>query len=72
MEMRAYEPLTEGAASEPAAALYRQAFEKLEEGDPGAMPAFAAMVGLRANDRLAGFHLKRLLNGGTGTRIELS
>src|SRR5215212_7801313 len=30
------------------------------------MPAFAALVGLRADDCLASFHLKRLLKGGEG------
>ena len=42
-----------------------------EAGSPGAIAAFAALVGSRADDRLAGFHLKRLLNGATGTRIAL-
>ena len=46
-----------------------EAFAKLEAGDPGAMAAFAAHVGKHADDQLAGFHLKRLLNGATGTRI---
>jgi adenylate cyclase len=35
------------------------------------MVAFAAHVGTHADDQLAGFHLKRLLNGATGTRIAL-
>jgi adenylate cyclase len=35
------------------------------------MVAFAAHVGKHADDQLAGFHLKRLLNGATGTRIAL-
>src|SRR5690242_16189017 len=69
--LRAYEPLTEAAEADQATALYREAFRKLEAGDPGAMPAFAALVGLTADDPLASFHLKRLLNGQHGTRIDL-
>ena len=48
---------------------YLEAFAKLEAGDPGAMAAFAAHVGKHPKDQLASFHLKRLLNGATGTRI---
>ena len=36
-----------------------------------AMPAFAALVGLHASDALAGFHLRRLLNGAKSARIQL-
>ena len=36
-----------------------------------AMPAFAALVGLHADDALAGFHLRRLLNGSKGVRMQL-
>jgi len=39
--------------------------------DAAAMPAFAALVGLHADDALAGFHLRRLLNGGKGVRMQL-
>jgi adenylate cyclase len=35
------------------------------------MPAFAALVGLHASDALAGFHLRRLLNGAKSARIQL-
>jgi adenylate cyclase len=35
------------------------------------MAAFAAHVGQHADDQLASFHLKRLLNGATGTQITL-
>jgi len=34
-------------------------------------PAFAALVGMHADDPLAGFHLKRLLNGAKGVRMQL-
>jgi class 3 adenylate cyclase len=69
--LRVYEPLHEDAFSSPAAAQYSAAFAKLEAGDAGAMPAFAALVGAHADDALAGFHLKRLLNGAKGVRMQL-
>ena len=49
---------------------YAQAFAKLEAKDPAAIAAFAALVGARPDDALAQYHLKRLLNGGSGTRLE--
>lgn len=67
--LRAYEPLTPEQRSDPAAEGYIMAFAKLESGDPGALAAFAAEVGKRSGDQLANFHLKRLLNAETGTRI---
>jgi class 3 adenylate cyclase len=69
--LRAYEPLSEAAFKAPATAQYSEAFAKLEAGDATAMPAFAALVGLHADDALAGFHLKRLLNGAKGVRMQL-
>jgi adenylate cyclase len=69
--MRAFEPLTREAYEDAATIRYAEAFAKLEAGDAGAMPAFAAVVGQKPDDCLASFHLKRLLNGATGTRIEL-
>jgi len=69
--LRAYEPLTEDVFAAPATALYSEAFAKLESGDATAMPAFAALVGLHADDALAGFHLKRLLNGAKGVKMQL-
>lgn len=69
--LRAYEPLTPTAFDSSATAQYADAFSKLEAEDPGAMPAFAALVGLHSDDALAGFHLRRLLNGAKGSRISL-
>jgi adenylate cyclase len=69
--LRAYEPLRDETFAEPATAQYSKAFAKLEAGDTGAMPAFAALVGQHADDALAGFHLKRLLNGAKGVRMQL-
>ena len=53
----------------PATKSYLEAFAKLEAGDPGALAAFAAHVGKPADDQLASFHLRRQLNGATGTQI---
>jgi class 3 adenylate cyclase len=69
--LRAYEPLSAESFKAPATAQYAEAFAKLEAGDAAAMPAFAALVGLHADDPLAGFHLRRLLNGARGIRMEL-
>jgi adenylate cyclase len=69
--LRTYEPLCDEAFASPATAQYSEAFAKLEAGDAGAMPAFAALVGMHADDPLAGFHLKRLLNGAKGVRMQL-
>jgi class 3 adenylate cyclase len=69
--LRAYEPLMEAAFDGPATAQYCDAFAKLAAGDATAMPAFAALVGANAGDALAGFHLRRLLNGAQSVRIQL-
>lgn len=69
--LRAFEPLQDAPFKAAATARYGEAFAKLEAGDAAAMPAFAALVGLHADDALAGFHLKRLLNGAKGARIQL-
>jgi adenylate cyclase len=67
--LRVFEPLTPEASRDDAAARYLMAFRKLEEDDPSAMPAFAALLGLCPDNCLASFHLKRLLNGAKGARI---
>ncbi len=69
--LRAYEPLTAAAFEDPATSQYSDAFARMESGDATAMPAFAALVGSHADDALAGFHLKRLLNGAKGARMQL-
>jgi adenylate cyclase len=69
--LRTYEPLGEEAFAAQATAQYTEAFAKLEAGDAAAMPAFAALVGSHADDPLAGFHLRRLLNGAKGVRMKL-
>jgi adenylate cyclase len=69
--LHAFEPLSEDAYADPATRAYLDAFEKLKTGDPAATSAFAALLGLRSEDQLVSFHLKRLLNGATGIRIAL-
>jgi class 3 adenylate cyclase len=69
--LRAFEPLEPVVFQAPATAQYSEAFAKLEAGDAAAMPAFAALVGRNADDPLAGFHLRRLLNGAKGVRMQL-
>ncbi len=65
--LRAFEPVDQS----PSVDAYNAAFAKLEARDPAAMPAFASLVGAHPDDALANFHLRRLLNGQTGTVIEL-
>jgi adenylate cyclase len=67
--LRSFEPLAEENADTDA---YRAAFDRLERRDPQALPAFAALVGVRADDPLAHFHLRRLLNGQTGAVVDLT
>ena len=69
--MRSFEPLRAEQFDGPATDSFLKAFALLEADDPKAIAAFAAHVGRWADDPLASFHLKRLLNGATGTRIEL-
>jgi len=69
--IRAFEPLREDRHGDTLTEEYRRAFALLEGGDAGAITAFATLVGRAPQDRLATFHLKRLLNGARGTRIEL-
>jgi class 3 adenylate cyclase len=69
--LHAFEPLPPAKFEAPETALYSEAFAKMEAGDASAMPAFAALVGMHADDPLAAFHLKRLLNGAKGIRIQL-
>ena len=68
--MRVFEPLSPEEAASAHVDAYRQAFAKLEARDPLAVAAFAALIGARPSDALAQYHLKRLLNGGLGARIE--
>src|SRR5262249_25493613 len=69
--LRAFEPLRAEKFNDPDTKSYLEAFAKLEAGDPGAVAAFAAHLGKQPEDQLTNFHLKRLLNGVTGTRIAM-
>jgi adenylate cyclase len=69
--MRAFEPLSKKQYADGATKSYLDAFALLEAGNAGAVAAFAAHVGKQPEDRLASFHLKRLLNGAKGTRIAM-
>ncbi len=69
--LRAYEPLSAATFAAPATAQYSEAYGKLAAGDVAAMPAFAALVGSHADDALAGYHFRRLLNGAKGAQIKL-
>lgn len=68
----AFEPLAAEQFNSPATGSYLKAFSLLEACDASAIAAFAAQVGSHAEDQLASFHLKRLLNGATGSRITLA
>lgn len=68
--IRAFEPLRVEQYDSPATSSYLKAIKLLEANDERAIAAFAAHVGTWPDDRLASFHLKRVLNGATGTRIE--
>jgi adenylate cyclase len=69
--LRAHEPLSVEEFDAPATTQYASAFAKLEQDPAAAMPAFAALVGVHADDPLASYHLRRLLNGAKGIRIEV-
>lgn len=69
--MRVFEPLQVKQFDSPTTDSYSRAVALLEANDPRAIAAFAAHVGNWADDYLASYHLKRLLNGATGTRISL-
>lgn len=67
----AHEPLAETNFTNDLTAAYSDAFTKAAGNDPGALPAFAALLGRAGEDRLVSFHLKRLLDGAQGIRIAL-
>ena len=69
--LRAFEPLPQGRFQAAETAQYSEAYAKMKSGDVAAVPAFAALIGMHADDSLAGFHLKRLLNGAKGIRMQL-
>jgi adenylate cyclase len=71
MPLRAHEPLSVVEFEAPATTEYATAFTTLESDEAAAIPAFAALVGQHMNDPLASYHLRRLLNGAKGVRIQV-
>lgn len=69
--LRACEPLSVAGFNSPVTAQYMTAFTMLEHDYAAAMPAFAALVGAHADDPLASYHLRRLLNGAKGICIQI-
>jgi class 3 adenylate cyclase len=69
--LRAYELLSASTFDATATAKYLDAYNKLEAEDASAIAAFAIVVASRPNDALAEFHLRRLLNGAKGVRIDV-
>ena len=69
--LRVFQPLTDGEFDALSVHAYLAAFAKLEATDANAVAAFAALVGACPEDPLANFHLRRLLNGQKGARIEM-
>ena len=69
--IRAFEPLRADAYVSGETDAYLKAFDMLERSDAGALGAFAALISQDPQDHLASFHLRRLLNGDAGTKIQL-
>ncbi|MCC7284105.1 MAG: response regulator [Acetobacteraceae bacterium] len=69
--LQAHEPLPQQRFAAAGTAAYLAAYARLAARDPAALPAFAALVGTAADDALAGFHLRRLLDGAQGAAIDL-
>ncbi|TCU41211.1 adenylate/guanylate cyclase domain-containing protein [Rhizobium azibense] len=69
--LRAHEPLSATQFHAPVTEQYMTAFTKLEHDCAAAMSAFAALVGTHSDDPLASYHLRRLLNGAKGIRIQV-
>jgi len=70
--LKAFEPLSEDRANDPAIADYQAAYALLEGREPSALQAFAALIGRVDDDPLGAFHLRRLLGGKTDVDINLS
>ncbi len=70
--IEAFEPMANDAPSNRARVAYLAAFNQLRDGDSGAVQSLAAYIGAYPNDRLAKFHLERLLAGHAGATVNLS
>lgn len=70
--VRVFEPLPEAAAGSPKLRTWLEAFRLLEDRDPAAEAAFAAIVAADPDDSLARLHLRRLRAGETGVLLTLT
>ena len=68
-KLACFEPVPDDAAATARRESYGRAFRQLEAGDGDAVSALATLVAANATDALASFHLRRLLNGETGTTV---
>jgi adenylate cyclase len=69
--LKAFEPLTQEEYEGTPTQNYLKAFALLDASDSSAIAAFARVVAERPDDPLAGYHLRRLLNGIANVRIAM-
>ena len=67
-----FEPLVDGLLHAPQTEAYLHAYRLLEAGDEQALAAFEAVCQDHPDDALAAFHLNRLKQGESGTRIVMA
>lgn len=67
-----FEPLVDGLLHSPGIEAYLHAYRLLEAGDEQALAAFEAVCKDDPDDALAAFHLNRLKQGESGTRIVMA
>lgn len=67
-----FEPLVDGLLHTPQTEAYLHAYRLLEAGDEQALAAFEAVCQDHPDDALAAFHLNRLKQGESGTRIVMA
>ncbi|SUS04351.1 conserved membrane hypothetical protein [uncultured Defluviicoccus sp.] len=67
-----FEPLVDGLLHAPQTEAYLHAYRLLEVGDEQALAAFEAVCQDHPDDALAAFHLNRLKQGESGTRIVMA
>ena len=66
-----FEPVSQEQSEAPSHQAYLDAFKLLENGDPAAKAAFAALVGQDTEDPLSAFHLSRVLTGEVSDIVDL-
>lgn len=67
-----FEPLVDGLLHAPQTEAYLHAYQLLEAGNEQALAAFEAVCQDHPDDALAAFHLNRLKQGESGTRIVMA